>query len=232
METINETYFIPQFEEPWDHRFTLSYLQPEEYHFCLDSIVFAKFVASMLTETAIDSTYRILDVCSGCGVIGLELSFLDERIHACDFMEIQETFRESFLGNLAVANRDRWTFRFLNQSYATLLEDHFARSYDLIIGNPPYFMRHEGLLSLSEMQNRCRFFLDSSLETLAMGVLSALSDRGSAFLLVKSGEQHGRDAISELKSWLVPLGGEADVVAKVRGTPVVHLRRRSQAVVT
>lgn len=207
--------------------FTYRYAQPAEYHFCLDSVLFPKFVAERLnadgTAARIDCAFRALDVCAGCGVIGLELAFHVQQLAQMDFLELQSEFHEFFLQNRRIAGHDE-RFRFIEGNYANLLRPENANRYDLIVSNPPYFMPHEGRLSPSTLQNRCRFFLEGDLQTLLRGVTNALKSEGHAYILMKSGASHGRNAFRDAA---LMLAGRAslEIVADLRGTHIVELRR-------
>ncbi|HAU1291084.1 TPA: SAM-dependent methyltransferase, partial [Legionella pneumophila] len=77
--------------EPNIH-FTYNYKQPDEYHFSLDSIHLAKFVAKQLKPYRDLGSLRVLDLCAGCGIIGIELSWHLQAIRQIDFIEIQDIY--------------------------------------------------------------------------------------------------------------------------------------------
>ncbi len=141
-----------------------------------------------------------------------------------DFLEIQSEFREAFVHNRGLAQQSPERFRFIEANYTSLLEPSYHGTYDLIVSNPPYFYPGEGRLSPSELQNRCRFFIDSDLKTLLRGVANALKEDGVGLILVKSGERHGRNA---LRDAMLSLAGSASAtqVADIRGTSVIELKR-------
>lgn len=204
--------------------FTYEYRQPADYHFCQDSVLFPKFVAQELNGLEIGPEFRALDVCAGCGVIGLELAFHEPRLGQIDFLELQrEEFEEAFLHNRALAGRGP-EYRFWPANYQVLTLPEHHGMYDLIVANPPYFFRGDGRLAPSQFQNRCRFFLDSDLETLLKGVANALKNSGQAFLLMKSGEVHGRDTLRQARLTLAGVAS-VEVVATIRATLVIRLKR-------
>ena len=207
-------------ESAENHRFTAQYSQPEEYHYCQDSVIFPMFLAAELARVEIGPGFRALDVCAGCGVVGLELAHYEKRIENFDFMEIQGIFREHFEANRG----ERPGFRFLQMNYDSLLWPEMSSTYDLIVGNPPYFIEGEGLLPASSVKSRCRFFLDSDAGNLIRGCANALRAGGSAYLLMKSGRRHGRDSFSEAAKDL-GAGYDLQVVAEIRGTSVLRIRR-------
>lgn len=204
--------------------FTYHYHQPTGYHFCQDSVLFPKFVAEAIKDLEIGPDYRALDICAGCGVIGLELAFHEPRLSRIDFLEIQaDEFEESFRQNRALAGRGD-EYRFWNDNYRVLNQPEHHSVYDLVVANPPYFFLGDGRLAPSRFQNRCRYFMDSDLETLLKGIANTLKPSGQAFLLMKSGREHGRDT---LRSARLALAGRATVneVATIRGTLVIHIKR-------
>ena len=207
-------------ESAENHLFTAQYSQPEEYHYCQDSVIFPMFLAAELARVEIGPSFRALDVCAGCGVVGLELAHYEKRIEQFDFMEIQPVFREHFEENRG----DRPGFRFWEANYDLLLSPELNGTYDLIVGNPPYFIEGEGLLPASSVKSRCRFFLDSDAERLLRGCANALRAGGSAYLLMKSGRRHGRDSFSEAAAELGD-GFDLSIVAEIRGTSVLRIRR-------
>lgn len=85
--------------------FTYNYKQPDEYHFSLDSVQLAQFVATELQSHSALSSLRILDLCAGCGVVGMELSWHLPAIRQIDFIEVQDIYTDYFHQNLAHINR-------------------------------------------------------------------------------------------------------------------------------
>ena len=213
-----------------DRVFTYRYRQPKEYHFCLDSIIFGGYVVSELRArwpSGLPEAFRAADICAGCGVIGFEISHSLPQIKHFDFIEIQDAFRESFDGNLAqAAELAPREFRFLQKDYRDLSRGSEAGQYNLIVANPPYFFEGEGLLSPSSLKNRCRFFLDGNLKELIEASVNALTLDGVAYLLVKTGTDHGRDVIRDLQ---MTLANQAVITfcANVRGTSVLRVTRHS-----
>jgi hypothetical protein len=242
------------------HRFTYEYAQPDGYRFCQDSVILPMFVARdrfgigespaapRVEEPAscerkflsLPLDFRVLDVCAGCGVVGLELAHYVSAMRQVDFLEVQPEFASAFQENLRRTDRSPSEFRWLEMNYGVLSEQRFSESYDLIVGNPPYFTPGEGQMAPGgqtresesrTMQNRCRFFLDGDLRILITGVANALRPGGRAYLLVKSGTLHGRDALRDVRLWTAQyavLSGRpltVDIPVSIRGTPVVQISR-------
>lgn len=209
--------------------YTFDYFQPEEYHFSLDSVFLAQKVAKIIQPNAL-TEMKVLDLCSGCGVIGLELSLHSPKKLTIDFLEVQEVYESFFRKNLEMIhpqlNKSSEQYRFLNSNYQALLGPGFECLYDLIICNPPYFFKGEGLLSPSEFKNRCRFFLDSDFKTLIHSILKALKPNCNAYLLVRPGDNHGRNPVEEICQYL-GVFGTAQVIDNIRGTNIIEIRKKS-----
>jgi tRNA1(Val) A37 N6-methylase TrmN6 len=220
------TQSFPRIDDAPERQFTYRYAQPDAYHFCQDSVLFPLFVANRVRPRS-DSALSALDLCAGCGVIGFELAHHLPAVATCDFVEIQDVFRSYFESNLEITKRSASDFRFLQTNYETLLTPEYAGRYDLIVTNPPYFFPNEGKLSPSEVKNRCRFFLDSDLQTLLRVVLHALKSQGEAYLLAKPGAKHGRDSIAEISTYVATLGATCEIVADIRGTYALLLTKQT-----
>lgn len=207
--------------------YTYDYFQPEEYRFSLDSVFLAQKVAKLLESEVKLSNWKVLDLCAGCGIIGLELSLHAKDLINIDFLEVQEIYHSFFQKNkkMIYPEADGLQFRFLNLNYQNLLEDEYENTYDLIVSNPPYFFKDEGLLSPSDFKNRCRFFLDSDFKTLIFAILFVLKPNACAYLLVRSGVHHGRSPIEEIIN-ILGAGGSAKVIDNVRGTDIVLIRKK------
>lgn len=209
--------------------YTYDYFQPEEYRFSLDSVFLAQKVAQMIKSGP--SELQVLDLCAGCGIIGLELSLFSEHNLRIDFLEVQNIYRPFFEKNVEMIYPDTpdkfSNYRFLEINYQQLLDDTtFHNHYDLIVCNPPYFFKGEGLLSPSDFKNRCRFFLDSDFLTLIKAIDCSLRPGASAFLLVRSGVHHGRTPLEDINI-ILDKRSTAKIVDKVRGTDIVEIRKKA-----
>lgn len=223
--------------------YTYDYSQPAEYAFCQDSVLAPLAIANDLEtwvtgftsiglnrgEAPLDfANSRALDVCAGCGVMGFELAHaltqVKTQIQNFDFLEIQAAFREHFFENLKRTKTEGRNFRWLQQPYSDLQNEPLRESYDLIVCNPPYFDLGEGTLPPNEVKQRARFFVDDTLESLLISIRSALKPNGRAYVLMKSGKKHGRDAFTLARTLLSDC--EIAKIADIRGTDLVRIVKR------
>ncbi len=224
------------------------YSQPAEYRFSHDSIELAQRAAQFLKlKTDAGPRFRVLDLCAGCGVVGLELAKLlrAENDKAprnleleFDFLEVQSVYREFFEKNRnSVAPGE--SLRWLEMNYSKILPDagpdsgkaagqvhtDFLATYDLVVANPPYFDREQGSLPPSDFKARCRFFIDSDFDTMFEVIAHVLKPSGSALVLVRDLKDHGVDRVASLNRILNPLGKWCEL-EPVRGTGLIYFQKR------
>lgn len=206
-------------------RYTFHYSQPNEYRFSLDSVFLAQKVAELLKSQSELKNKKFLDLCSGCGVIGLELAIYEDEVYYVDFMEVQEIYIEHFQKNAKELfdHKKNLNLHLMNYEKA-MSEPAFKSRYDFILSNPPYFFQGEGLYSPSEFKNRCRFFMDSSFEVLIESILYMLNENGRAFVLIRDGKHHGRTLVEEVVE-IVKNRASVRIVDNVRGTNVVEIAK-------
>ena len=206
-------------------QYTYHYKQPDEYHFSLDSIHLAEFVASELQSHPDPSSLQILDLCAGCGVIGIELSYYVPDIKQIDFVEIQDIYTQYFYQNVATVNRSEMQFRWHLLNYDVLHEKRWTNTFDIIISNPPYFLREHGMLSPSNFKNRCRFYIDSSFENYILALENALAENGKAYFLLRPAKHHGLDLFGKIQKILTNFCISVKIISQIRGTDIVLLEK-------
>lgn len=205
--------------------FTYNYKQPDEYRFSLDSIYLARFVANQLESQADLDSLRVLDLCAGCGVIGIELSWHLREIQQIDFIEIQNIYNDYFYQNIANVNRPELQVRWHLLNYDELHKEEWEGQFDLIVSNPPYFMEGHGMLSPSHFKNRCRFYLDSSFQNYIQALANSLANHGKAYFLLRPLNHHGLDLFSEIQELLQGTSVTAKNVAHLRGSDIILLEK-------
>ena len=187
--------------------FTFNYSQPSEYHFSLDSVLLAQRVAQWFSEQTEAQQIKIeyvLDLCSGCGIIGIDTIALiklnsSNKVNGLysmpkfiDFLEVQEIYQQHFIKNIQFVEKDLKSYFFYQLNYKQVRNyPELNEKYDLIICNPPYFETDKGVLSVSDFKNRCRFYIDSDFLTLVKSLIYLLKKDGVAFVLIKDLKLHG-----------------------------------------
>ncbi len=205
--------------------FTYRYQQPDEYHFSLDSIHFAEFIAKHVESRKDLTTLRVLDLCAGCGVIGIEFSWYRREISQIDFVEVQDIYTEYFYKNVTLVNRPELQLRWHNINYDVLLGKNWENRFDLILSNPPYFREGHGPLSPSTFKNRCRFYLDSSFANYILAIANTLAPGGEAYFLLRPLQQHGYDLLADIQELLKETNVSLEKITQIRGTDVILLKK-------
>lgn len=206
--------------------FTYNYKQPDEYHFSLDSIHLARFVATQFESHTDLGSLRILDLCAGCGVIGIELSWHLQAIRQIEFIEIQDIYTEYFYQNIANVNRPELQFRWHLLNYDELHKKKWEGKFDLIISNPPYFQPGHGILSPSKFKNRCRFYLDSSFQSYIQALENSLANNGKAYFLLRPLKHHGFDLFADIQKILQETSATVKKIAHIRGSDIILLEKK------
>ncbi|AZZ35481.1 methyltransferase [Bdellovibrio sp. qaytius] len=197
---------------------TFQYSQPNEYHFSHDSVFLAREVYERHTDQLAQSGVQVLDVCAGCGIVGMDLIFHQMKEKSfpgeVDFLEVQQVYHSHFLKNKEIMQGyfpdQPLHFNWQQQNYAQSGE---YKKYDLIVSNPPYFIVGKGALSPSEFKNRCRFFIDSDWQSLIQFIKASLKPGGQAYFLVRE----------DLKNAMSAQFAEITYPFQVRGTWVGHI---------
>ena len=205
--------------------FTYNYKQPDEYHFSLDSIHLARFVATQLKSNTDLGSLRVLDLCAGCGVIGIELLWHLQAIQQIDFVEIQDIYTEYFYQNLANIHRPELQIRWHLLNYDELHEKEWEGKFDLTVSNPPYFQPGHGMLSPSTFKNRCRFYLDSSFQNYIRALENSLANKGKAYFLLRPLKQHGIDLFSDTQKILQETSATVKKISYIRGADIILLEK-------
>ncbi len=212
---------------------TIQYSQPEEYRFSHDSVFLARRVFEAITHHLANKSelenWKVLDLCSGCGVVGIDMLFHIENesrghFSIVDFLEVQEIYREYFDKNIAALS-SRTPTRLLIDNYEILMTADLKNRYQLIVSNPPYFRVGQGAMSPSDFKNRCRFFMDSTFEHFIGGICHALAPGGQSFFLLRSLQDHGIDVVSETKS-LLPSDCSLQIAGDIRGTTLAQITKK------
>ncbi len=210
--------------------FTFQYSQHPEYHFSLDSVEGPRRIATRLNERGISSVDRALDLCAGCGVMGLETLFHFPAIQSFDFLELQAANQIHLERNTSelqkqfsatTMNLNFGDFRNWNQTFGVQI-------FDLIVCNPPFFLPGQGKLSPSDFKNRSRFFMDGDPQGMVEAILGLLKPGSLGYVLIRDQSQHGLQMLKDID---VFCRGRArvEVLGPVRTTSLVEIHRNSSS---
>ena len=169
------------------------YFQPDFYHFSQDSISLAQIVLQEMPP--LPKKPWFMDICAGCGVVGIEIiKSLDQKINF-DFLEIQNEFSPFFHKNLNFAGEKRDSCHFHNIDFRKF---PINRKYSVIVSNPPYFIPGYGRPGKDPMGNKCKFFLEGSYIELFQFLKKTLLPKGKAFILFRETQKIDSEIFKEL----------------------------------
>lgn len=152
------------------------YAQPDFYRFNEDSISLINFVKSYIKDAK-----AILDLGAGSGIIGIEIanslkaSKLTLVEYQADFMPYLHQNIKDFLTPGISAN-------VLQESFGTFIS---SEKFDLIVSNPPYYLKGEGEASKDPRRGLARSFQHEGWGELLSAIQCALAPSGKAFIVVK-----------------------------------------------
>ncbi|MFN8370606.1 MAG: RsmD family RNA methyltransferase [Bacteriovoracaceae bacterium] len=175
-----------------------NYSQPNFYKFNEDSILLTKY----LIENSVGKFDRALDLCAGCGVLGIEL-LSHNIISSCDFLEYQNNFLEHILHNLNLLEEPKLDTAIHIGSMSEFLasnRDKFYKKYDLIISNPPFFNIEDYKVSESNIdRNYCRFFIKDNQDIFFEFIANALKEKGECYFLFRGEIKSSKYNIKKVK---------------------------------
>ena len=206
--------------------FTFPYAQPVEARFSHDSVFLARRAFEVVRDLQQPiAEMRVLDLCAGCGVVGLDFIFhaqkeLSVAPKRCDFIDVQPEYAAYFELNLQ--NFPGLRAKFLVEDFCTLPSR--AGRYDLILCNPPYFNPGQGKLPPNRLKARSRFYVESDFAGLVRVMSDALAEGGHAFCLVRDLRDHNIDQWQTLRDNLIP-GVKCERLEDVRGTGLAYLAK-------
>lgn len=152
------------------------YSQPDFYRFNEDSISLINFVKARLTTSK-----RILDLGAGSGIIGVELANA-LKAKELTLLEYQEDFLPFLHHNIKEFLSPSTASKVIQGSFGTF---HSHETFDLIVSNPPYYLRGEGEASKDPRRGLARSFQHEGWSELLNAINRSLSLNGKAFVVVK-----------------------------------------------
>ncbi len=163
--------------DPWLERynnFPKGLAQPKEgYRFSIDSLLLICFIKPKKYQ-------NILDLGTGCGVIGIGLALLYKELKLKIYgIELNKELIECAKVNIKKFNLNNF---FLIQED---IRDFRPKKefFDLVVFNPPYRRIGEGRLSVFETKRTACFNLTASLEDFVETAFFSLKNRGDMYLI-------------------------------------------------
>lgn len=165
-----------------------NYQQPNFYHFNEDSILLVKTV---LSDYEVDNCENILDLCAGCGVVGIEYINGYQKsgsVENLSFIEKNIKFKESLVENIETLLMNK------SINVDVIIEDlrqcDLNKKMDLILSNPPFYSIDSHRISENNDRRKCRSFEIGFLEDYVNFLRNNLSSKGHAFFITdKSNEK-------------------------------------------
>lgn len=153
---------------------TLNYSQPEFYKFNTDSISLAKYSSIWMRDRL---ELKVLDLCAGSGVVGIEFVKNHQSVQEIHFIEKQN----EFLPHLKMNTQNLLCrSKILIQDFK---ENERMEKYDLVLINPPYFENGKGRISPDGRRQLCRSFNKGELELLLNFSQEILKPKGEIHIV-------------------------------------------------
>ena len=181
------------------------YVQPEFYRFNEDSLLLVKEIVSENPQAM-----SMLDIGAGSGIIGIELA---NKLHIplVHFVELQKEWEKYLLPNI----KDQLKHAQSDVFWSSIGEWDPPMKYDLIVGNPPYYLPGKGKTSPDPIRGKCRMFLKDTWKVLLEKSVQSLSPGGSAWFVTLKENQNYIEKMASHLSLEVREQGEL-IIIKLR----------------
>jgi tRNA1(Val) A37 N6-methylase TrmN6 len=177
----------------------MKYSQPDFYHFSRLSIALSKFAAQSFLKSSSRNHIRVLDMCAGSGVIGIEfVKSLSEKITIQElvFCEKNQLFKRSIEQNCQHIENSLCQTKVIINAGEELVSQ-FRESFDLVLMNPPFYIVGEGREKQSHDARAChQFETEYELSNLLLSVVQMLNINGVAYLVFN---RHSKKVMKQLQ---------------------------------
>src|SRR5690554_3041133 len=153
----------------------MDYQQPKFYRFSEDSL----WLARLCQRLARGKPKNLVDVGSGCGVVGIEIANRIPSLERIVLLEPLREFQPFLQDNLKLLCKEVSA----EIVVASLEDDVLKEKFDLLVSNPPYFNTREGRVSPDPLKAACRSFKGAGLVEFLTRADALLARGGQAFVL-------------------------------------------------
>ena len=155
----------------------MDYSQPDFYRFSQDSTELVNYVREHVHQNIVS----ILDVGTGCGLLGIEAANHFSNLELLVLLEPQKEFNQYIQHNLENFLKTHCSVQIRN----TILSKYETnQKFDLIVCNPPYFSKGHGRVSPNVHKQACRTFSWDDPESYMKRIVSLLEDDGQLYILI------------------------------------------------
>lgn len=156
----------------------MDYHQPNFYKLNDDSTFLISKLSESMNKT---NSVTILDLCAGCGFLGIETANLLKEKSSLTFVEIQNEFLAYIQQNTSLLKYD-CEVNILHQSF----EETIKGEFDYIVCNPPYFEKEDSRVSKNIQKAISRHFVYGNLDSLISIIIKKLKNKDSmGFVLIR-----------------------------------------------
>jgi tRNA1(Val) A37 N6-methylase TrmN6 len=151
-----------------------NYSQPDFYKFNSDSIELINYALEELCDL---TDISVLDICSGCGIIGIEFSFHHKSVRNLTLIELQNDYKSHILKNIERLNIKTDIY------FNDFKEVDLSKKYEVILCNPPYFKPSSGRKSPDHRRQLSRTYEARDLEHLLAFSIDSLKENGEIIIV-------------------------------------------------
>ena len=148
----------------------------KEYCFSSDSVLLSDFAK-------VDSSDKVVEFCSGCGVISI-LLFAKYGAKDITGFEVQEELCNMSKKSLEYNNID--SIKFLNKDLKSAPSYYKNDKVDVVVCNPPYYKLPRNYSNISRKNLIAKYELNITLNDILRSASSILKDKGKFYIVYTS----------------------------------------------